>query len=151
VSTTFVYDRTDELAQQTIGGTTKTFASDAFGNQTTAADANSALTTYAYDEAGRLTTITPPSGSPATFSLDALDRPKSRTIGTATDTYGYLGASKITYETGTRSTDALFDAQGARLAVKTGGTVSFALFDLHGSLVGLCAAGTSTPSDSYRY
>jgi RHS repeat-associated protein len=151
VTTTFTYDRSDELINQVIRGTTKTFAFDPWGNQTSAADANSLLTTYAYDEAGRLTTITPPAGSAARFTFDAIDRQKTRTVGAATDTYGYLGASKTSYETGAASTDALLDAQGARLAVKTGGTVSFALFDLHGSLVGLCTAGGSTITDAYRY
>src|SRR5204863_413550 len=116
----------------TISGTTKTFVYDAYGNLTTSADATSTLTTYSYDEASRLTSISPAGGTAATLTVDALDRAKTRTVGAATDTYGYLGPSKTTYETGTASTDALLDLDGSRLAVKTGGTLSWVIFDLHG-------------------
>ncbi len=52
------------------------------------ADKTSALTTYAYDEASRLTAITPPVGGAITFTMDALDRHATRLVGgTTTDTY----------------------------------------------------------------
>ena len=151
ISTSFTYDRTSQLSTQTIGGTQKSFVYDTYGNLTTAADDQSALTNYAYDKASRLTGITPATGSAATFTIDALDRPKSRTVGAATDNYGYVAASSTAYETGTATTDALLDLDGTRLAVKTGGTVSWVVFDLHGSIVALCPAGTTSLSDAYRY
>jgi RHS repeat-associated protein len=111
----------------------------------------SALTTYAYDEAERLTSITPASGSAATFTLDALGRNKTRTVGAAVDTYGYLGPTETAYETGAATTDAILDASGARVAVKTGGSVAYVLFDLHGSIAALVPSASTTLSDAYRY
>jgi len=151
VTTTYTYDRTDELINQVISGTTKSFAYDAYGNMTTAADSASSLTTYAYDEENRLTTITPPSGSAATFVLDALGRNKTRTVGASVDTYGYVGPSEMTYETGNTTTDAILDPAGVRLAVKTGGVVSFVLSDLHGSTSALTASGSTSVTDAYRF
>jgi RHS repeat-associated protein len=150
-TTTFTYDRTDEIMNQTISGTTKTFAYDAFGNLTTSADAASVLTTSAYDEANRLTSISPAGGTAATFSLDGLGRAKTRTVGANTDTYGYLGASETAYETGAGTTDAIYDASGARVAIKTGGIVSYVIFDLHGSVAALCPSSSTSLSDAYRY
>jgi RHS repeat-associated protein len=151
VTTTYVYDRTDELVRQTIGATQKSFSYDAFGDMTTSADAASSLTTYAYDESERLVSITPPSGSAATFTTDALGRNKTRTVGAAVDTYGYLGVTETAYETGAGTTDALLDPSGARLAIKTGSSVSFVLFDLHGSIAGLCPSTSTALTDAYRY
>jgi len=150
-TTTFTTDFTDELTGQTIGGTNKNYTYDSFGNLTGAADASSNTVAYTYDEASRLTGITPQTGSAATLTVDALDRAKTRTVAGSTDTYGYIGTSKTTYETGAATTDALLDLDGSRLAVKTGGTLSWVIFDLHGSIVALCPAGGTTLSDAYRY
>jgi YD repeat-containing protein len=88
ITTTFTYDRTDELINQVIGATTKAFAYDAFGNMTQSADAASVLTTSTYDEANRLTAISPAGGTAGTFGIDALGRAKTRTVGAAVDTFG---------------------------------------------------------------
>jgi len=92
--------------------------------------------------------ITPPSGSAATLTLDALGRPMTRMVGSSVDTYGYVGPSLTTYETGSASTDAIYDASGAQVAIKTGSTVSFVIFDLHGSVVALCPSGSTSLSDA---
>jgi RHS repeat-associated protein len=156
VTTDITYDRADQVISQVIGGTTKTFAYDRFGNLTQGADANSALTTYGYDTGDRLTAISPPGGgaTQVTFTLDALDRHATRSLGgTATDAYAYLDAAETAWQTGTGAgtTGSLLDADGSRLAVKSGSTVSWLVFDLHGSVVALCTAGTSTVSDAYRF
>jgi RHS repeat-associated protein len=154
VTTDYLYDRADQLQQQTISGTTKTFAYDRYGNLTQSADAASAYTTFSFDEASRLTGITPPSGGAVSFTLDALDRPATRSVaGSGTsDTYGYLATSETAYLTGSgTTTGSLLEAEGTRLAVKTGSSVSWLVFDLHGSVAGLCPAGTSSLADAYRY
>ncbi len=153
ITTTYTYDTADQLKDQTIGGVTKTSSFDRYGNLLQSADKNSALTTYAYDAASRLTTITPPAGGAITFTLDPLDRHATRLVGgTTTDTYGYLDTTETAWQTGTGGspTSSILDVDGSRLAVKTGSTVSWLLFDLHGSVVGLCTAGTSTITDAYR-
>ncbi|HET9851991.1 MAG TPA: RHS repeat-associated core domain-containing protein [Candidatus Limnocylindrales bacterium] len=152
-TTTFSYDRADQTREQVIAGTTRTFSYDPYGNLLQSADKTSALTTYAYDEASRLTAITPPSGGAISFTIDALDRHKDRSVGgVATDTYHYLDTTETAWQTGEGTpTSALLDVDGSRLAVKTGGSVSWLLFDLHGSVVALCPAGSSTLSDAYRF
>jgi RHS repeat-associated protein len=128
---------------------------DRYGNLLQSADPASATTTYAYDEANRLKTISPPGGAATqiTFTLDALDRHATRLLnGATTDTYGYLDATETAWQTGQATTTAaLLDADGTRLAVKTGSTVSWLVFDLHGSVVALCPSTGSTLSDAYRF
>jgi RHS repeat-associated protein len=154
VTTDYQYDRTDQVVNQVIGGTTRTFDYDRYGNLLTSADAASAVTTYAYDEASRLTTISPPGGATAqvTFTVDPLDRHATRLVNAGlTDTYQYLDASETAWQTGTgTTTSALLDADGSRLAVKTGSTVSWLVFDLHGSVAALCST-SGTLTDAYRY
>ena len=153
-TTNFTYDRADTAINQTIGATTRTFTYDRYGNLTQAPDANSAYSIYGFDEANRLTSITPPTGGAVTFTVDPLDRHASRLVsGSTTDNYGYVGPAETAWQTGaTTTTSALLDNDGSRLAVKTGtGGVAWLIFDLHGSAVALCTAGTSTVSDAYRY
>jgi RHS repeat-associated protein len=148
-TTTFTYDRTDVAISQNSGAATFTY--DRYGNLTSAPDAANAQTSYAFDEAGRLTTITPPTGSAATFTVDPLDRHATRTVGASTDTYGYVNPSETAFETGTSGSRSLLDLDGSRLAVKNGSTVAWLVFDLHGSVAALCTAGGSTLTDAYRY
>jgi RHS repeat-associated protein len=155
VTTDYLYDRADQLAQQTISSVAKSFDYDRYGNLTSSWDGANAQTTYGYDEASRLTAINPPGGAAAAigFTLDALDRPATRTLnGSTTDTYAYLDATETAYLTGqATTTGSLLDAAGTRLAVKTNGTVSWLVFDLHGSVAAMCPAGSTTLSDAYRY
>lgn len=153
VTTTYTYDRADQVAAQVIGATTRTYDYDRYGNLLTSADNANAVTTYAYDEASRLTTINPPSGGQFTFTLDALDRHATKLVGgSLSDTFRYLDATETAWQTGTGTpTSSLLDADGSRLAVKTNTTVSWLLFDLHGSVVAMCTSGTSTITDAYRF
>jgi YD repeat-containing protein len=151
ITTTYSYDRTDQLFQQTIGATVRTFDHDRYGNLTTAYDKTSAATSYTRDAAGRLTGITPPAGGAVTFSLDALGRHTTRSVGgNLADSYAYLDATELAWGSGTGPTTALLDVDGSRLAVKTGSTLSWLVFDLHGSVVAL-ANPSGTLTDAYRF
>jgi RHS repeat-associated protein len=147
----YEYDRADQLAKQTIGGVDKVTSFDQYGNLLQAADNANAYTTYAFDEANRLTSISPAGGTAATFTLDPLDRHATRTVGATSDMYGYVGPTETAFETGTSGTRSLLDLDGSRLAVKNGSTVAWLVFDLHGSVAALCPAGGTTLSDAYRY
>ena len=70
-ATDFTSDRADQLATQVISGITKSFDYDRYGNLLSAWDGTNAQTTYAYDEANRLTTIAPPggAGNQVTFTI----------------------------------------------------------------------------------
>jgi RHS repeat-associated protein len=149
-TTTLTYDRADTAISQNAGA--GLFVYDRYGNLTQAPDAANALTTYAYDEASRLKTITPPAGgAAATFTIDPLDRHATRVVSGVTDTYGYTGPTETTFETATTGTRSLLDLDGSRLAVKNGTSVAWVIFDLHGSVAALCPAGGTTLSDAYRY
>jgi RHS repeat-associated protein len=148
-TTTVTYDRTDVAVTQ---NGSPLFSADRYGNLLQAPDSTGAVTGYAYDEANRLTTITPPGANPAaTFTLDPLDRHATRTVGAATDTYGYTGPTETAFETSATGTRSLLDVDGSRLAIKNGSSVAWVIFDLHGSVVALCPAGGTTISDAYRF
>jgi RHS repeat-associated protein len=142
---TYEYDRTDQLVSENTGGTPVGYGYDAFGSMTAKVAENGqtlTTTTYQYDTGGRLEAITPASGSGATFSFDALGRDASRTVGTSTDTYAYVGTSETVYEieteTGANTTtiDSLIDVAGTRLASATATATGWAMGDLHGNFVG---------------
>jgi RHS repeat-associated protein len=140
-TTTYTFDRTDMLVAQD-DGTVTAFTYDAFGNMTRKATGGTATTDMAYDAADRLVSVTPSSGPAATFTLDALGRPWSRTLSPgATDTYAYLGTTETVAEVATSGAPAvrsLLDPDGSRLALRTGtAAAAFTLFDQLGSLVGL--------------
>ncbi len=156
-TTSYTYDRTDQLLGQSTGSLS--FVYDAFGNMTSKAETLLTVTSFAYDAANRLTTITPAAGAgtTATFTFDALDRIRTRTLGTGpAESYGYLGATDTAIEvssvTGgvTTATRSLLDLDGSRLALKTGSTVSWTLFDELGSLIGLESASRAV-TDARRY
>ena len=113
------------------------------------------VTGYTYDLGDRLTALTPPAGqaAAATYTLDALGRIGSRTIGGTTDTYAYLGTtetvSRIT--TGGANTDALLGADGSRYATKTASGFGWLLADLHGNVAGASSSTLGTISDALRY
>jgi RHS repeat-associated protein len=113
-----------------------------------------ASTTYAYDIADQLTSITAPSGTVTSFTLDVLGRHASRTVGTApTDTYAYLGTSDtvISITTGTTVTLSAIDGQGERVATSTAGVSNWVLNDLHGNVAAALTADGSTIAAAYRY
>jgi RHS repeat-associated protein len=154
VTWTYTYDRTDELVSESSGGTPQTFGYDAFGDMTTKGSDALTATTYAYDLAGRLTGITPPSGSgnAVTFTYDALSRQLTRLTGGATDTtYRYIGTSQTVYEIAAgATTDSFVDTTGARIATRTGAATGWTLSDLHGDVVG-DEAGSKAVQDAFRF
>jgi YD repeat-containing protein len=92
--------------------------------------------TYAYELADRLTAITTASGSTTSFSIDALGRHTSRTVGTnPTETYSYLGTSDtvVAIATSAATTVSAIDAVGDRVATGVGTAYGYLLGDLHGN------------------
>ncbi len=98
------------------GETYRTYSYDPVGNRLTEAS-NAGTTTYAYDLADRLTTVTPPGGGPisysfdnngnqtaagpTTYTYDYADRLKTTTVGVTTETYTYAGDGvRLTASTG---------------------------------------------------
>ena len=154
-TTSYVFDRTDQLVSET-NGTTTNAGYDAFGSQTTKPEDDLSATTLAYDAAGRLTGVSPSSGTAATFTFDALSRTRTRVVGTNTDTYGFAGTTEMVYEVATsggtsRTIDAALGPDGSRLAMKDATGFGWTLFDLHGDLAGLENQAMSAVTDALRY
>ena len=148
----YLYDRTDQLVSENTGGTPTAYVYDAYGDMTSKRENDLTATVYAYDLGGRLASITPAGGTAATFKFDALGRHRSRTVGSATDNYAYVGTTGTVYgiSTGQSVTDSLVDAAGTRLATKTGSAIGWTLADLHGDFVGDENA-SRTIKDAFRF
>ncbi len=154
VTTTYTYDRADQLIEQTIAGVDTAFAYNAWGDMTTAADSDGSQTTHAYDAGGRMISLTPSGSSAASFTYDALGRVATRTVGGTSLTYRYVGVGHTTYGTvpgAGSATYALVDAASSRLAVDTGGTTAWSVFDLHGNFAGATAEASTTIVNAVRY
>jgi RHS repeat-associated protein len=98
------------------GETYRTYTYDPVGNRLTEAS-NAGTTTYAYDLADRLTTVTPPGQSAISYGFDAngnqttagattytydlADRLRTATVGATTETYAYAGdGTRLSASTG---------------------------------------------------
>ena len=101
------------------GETYRTYAYDPVGNRLTEAS-NAGTTTYAYDVADRMTSVTPPgqgalaytydpngnqlTGGGATYTYDLADRLKTATVSGTTETYTYAAdGTRLSASTGTQA------------------------------------------------
>ena len=108
---------------------------------------------YTYDLADRLTAITSASGSTTSFTIDALGRHGSQTIGSTTSSYAYLGSSDVVVAVTSASstTTSAVDGLGDRVASAAGGTFGFFVSDLHGNVAGALDASASSFTDAFAY
>ena len=132
------------------------FNYDPYGNMITSAETfNSGTTAYTYDLGDRLTKISPPASlaSPASYTLDALGRIATETVGSTTTTLSYVGTSKTAsrLSVGTTNIDALLGADGSRLATLSGSSFGWLTPDLPGDVAGASSASFATISDALRY
>ena len=106
---------------------------------------------YTYDLADRLTAITSASGSTTSFTIDALGRHGSQTIGSTTSSYAYLGSSDVVVAVTSASstTTSAVDGLGDRVASAAGGTFGFLVSDLHGNVAGALDASASSFTDAF--
>jgi len=101
------------------GETYRTYTYDPVGNRLTEAS-NAGTTTYAYDAADRMTSVTPPgqaaasytydangnqlTGGGATYTYDLADRLKTATVAGTTETYTYAGdGTRLSASTGSQA------------------------------------------------
>ena len=117
--TVSTYDATDQLLTEgPQGGTLTSFNYDPYGNMTTSAETfNSGTTVYTYDLGDRLTKVTPPAGLSGsnTYTLDALGRIATETVGASTTTLAYVGTSKTVSRLTTGATTVRFTHRLGRL------------------------------------
>ena len=102
----------------------------------------------------RLTAVTTASGTATTFTIDALGRHASRTVGITTpESYSYLGSSNtvIGITSGSTTTVSAIDAVGNRVATWSGGASGFLLPDLHGNTAGALNSTCTSITDVFAY
>ncbi len=155
--TVSTYDATDQLLTQgPSAGTLLSFNYDPYGNMIQSAETfNSGVTAYTYDFGDRLTKITPPAGlsGAQSFTLDALGRIGTETVGATTTTISYVGTSKTAgrLTTGATNVDSLLGSDGSRLATVSGSAFGWLLPDLHGDIAGASSASLGSVTDALRY
>jgi RHS repeat-associated protein len=155
----YTFDATDALvtrstsANPNLTGTTcsqRGFCYDAFGDlvtSTPSAQDSSILipTTYTLDPAGHLTAISDGTSADAvSFTLDALGRHATRTVGTnPVTTYSYLGTSDsiTTIASSGGTTYSTIDAIGDRLCTGVGTSIGWIVPDLHGNVAAAVSSG----------
>jgi YD repeat-containing protein len=154
-SATYTYDAND---RQLSAGETTSFDWDANGNLVHQTDGGSATTTYAYDPANRLTSVTLPGTSGAvTHAYDGLNNrirsvAPARTRNYLVDPFGLDGMSHVLRETDDTAVPAADYVFGADLIGQSvvGGSVAYVLPDGQGSTRGLLGP-TGATTDSFTY
>jgi RHS repeat-associated protein len=145
----------DELTAQHTTGSDRYYTYDAYGNLTASAVVLGGTTAYTYDEANRLASTSPPAGSALGFSVDALGRQWTKSVGgTLAETYGYAATSDsvVQIDLAAGSTSSAVDGMGNRSATATSaGALGWNLPDLHGNVAAVLAAAGSSVSDAFRY
>jgi YD repeat-containing protein len=91
----FVYDPIGRVSQNKKGNATMSFVYDASGNRSQRTDYNGAVTNYSYDGVNRLTTISYPDTTSATYGYDVLSRLTSATNAAGTVTIAYDNRGRV--------------------------------------------------------
>ena len=149
-STTFAYNRADELVSQTKNGVQRSATYDAAGNLLSSPVSDTTNSVVTYDAANKPRTEAVPGLPTVTYTYDALDRRASRTAGAASESYAYLGAGTTIGRIdrgGGSVTDSAIDPMGDRLTV--GGT--FIVPNVRGDVAALLDSTQTSISDAYRY
>jgi hypothetical protein len=92
--------------------------------------------------------------SATVFTIDALGRHSSRTVGSApTESYAYLGSTNTVIGITSSATTTLsaIDAVGNRVATGSGGASGFLLPDLHGNTAGALNSTCTSITDVFAY
>lgn len=120
--TSYDYDADGRLSSVTDPrGLATTFTYNSFGDVKTETSPSTGLTTYQYDTGGRVTLEARADGKSISYTWDALDRPKTRTVGVATETKNYdggtYGKGRLTsLSDASGSTTYTYDIYGDRIA-----------------------------------
>jgi RHS repeat-associated protein len=149
LSATHAYD----AANRQTADATFDYTYDADGNPTQRRNrANGNTREYTYDAENRLTTITFPDGTTATYSYDGLGRRYEKKVAGLITRYVYTGSTILreidsTGKTVARYTPGLLWDE--MLAVRRGGVTSVVETDALGSVIRTVAG--STPNATFRY
>jgi RHS repeat-associated protein len=141
----YTYDTADQLTQSP----TATYTYDTLGQRTRLAPTTGTPTTYAYDQAGRLTSLT--TSSTTSYAYDGDGVRTSKTTGSTTTPYTWDQSTRLPLLLTDGATSYIYDPQGRPLEqISNGGTVSYYHHDQLGSTRMLTSA-TGTVSATYSY
>jgi RHS repeat-associated protein len=117
---------TDQLASMVTGATTTTVSTNANGNITgfSPGFGTAAVTTLAYNNANRLTSVSSSGGTLGAYVYDAFGQRFSKTVGASTTLYQYSGGALLDETTGGTETNYLY-LNGRPLAMLTGTTFTW--------------------------
>jgi RHS repeat-associated protein len=149
-ATTFTYNRADQLMSQTKGGVTRAATYDAAGNLLSSPVSDATNSTFTYSATNKPLTEVVAGQPTVTFTYDALDRRASRSDGTLTETYAYVGTGPTIGRIdrgGGQLIDSAIDPLGNRLTVGGAWTIP----TVRGDVAALLNAAGTSVTDAYRY
>ena len=117
---------TDQLASFTTGATTTSVTTNANGNVTGFSPGYGAagVTTLAYNNANRLSSVSSSSGTLGSYVYDALGNRFSKTVGASTTLFTHANGAIISETTGGTATNYIY-LNGRPLAMLTGSTFTY--------------------------
>jgi RHS repeat-associated protein len=144
----FVYDPQGHVTQNKKGTATMSFVYDPAGNRSQRTDYNNAVTDYTHDALNRMTTISYPDTTSATYGYDVLSRLTTATNPTGTITIAYDNRSRVSSVTDVfgQLVSYAYDANSNRTQLSlNGGTSATYQYDVLSRLTQLAdAAGLNT-------
>jgi RHS repeat-associated protein len=122
----FVYDALGRRTQEKKGTATMSFVYDAVGNRSQRTDYNNAVTNYTSDALNRLTNISYPDTTAATYGYDELSRLTTATNPTGTITIAYDNRSRVSSVTDVfgQVVSYAYDANSNRTQLSLNGATS---------------------------
>jgi RHS repeat-associated protein len=148
----FVYDPLGRVTQNKKGTATMSFVYDAAGNRSQRTDYNNEVTNYTSDALNRLTTISYPDATSATYGYDVLSRLTTATNPNGTVTVGYDNRSRISSVTDVfgQVVGYAYDANSNRTQLSlNGGTSATYQFDVLSRLTQLADAASLNTTFGY--
>jgi RHS repeat-associated protein len=117
---------TDQYATMVTGGTTTTISTNANGNITgfSPAFGTAGVTTLAYNNGNRLSSVSGSSGTLGAYVYDAFGQRFSKAVGSTTTLYQYSGGALIAETTGGVETNYIY-LNGRPLAMLSGTTFTY--------------------------
>ena len=150
-TTSYVYNKANQMVSMSSPGKSVTFAYDNNGNQTSRMEGTN-VTTYQYNYEGSLIKVTNPDSSVIIFTYDGNGRRISKTAAGVTTKYYYDGVTiaKETDAGGVVQADYLYGINGSPVSMTRGGQTYNYVFNGHGDTIALVDS-TGAVKAAYSY
>jgi RHS repeat-associated protein len=148
----FSYDPHGHVTQEKKGTATKSYVFDISGNPSQRTDYNGVITNYTYDSLNRLTTISYPDTTSATYAYDVLSRPTTATNVSGTVTIAYDNRGRVSSVTDVfgQVVSYSYDASSNRTQLSLNGNTSATYqYDVINRLTQLTDSGTLNTTFAY--